>query len=247
MPPLQAVTFDFWNTLIRAGDAGKVELRLVVFGDVLAGAGFDVAPDAIADAMAAAVGRFDERWKANQHYDAAAAVTDMVARLGLPVDDATRGGLIAAIEDPDPSLVPRPAPNVGDALEALRSAGVRIGIVCDVGLTPSATLRRYLERNGLLGYFDHWSFSDEVGAYKPDPMIFDHALAGLGGVTPGRAARVGDLRRTDIGGARARGLFTVRYTGIADDPGDPADGTDRVEGDAVVADHADLAATLGLA
>ena len=51
MPPLQAVTFDFWNTLIRAGDAGKVELRLVVFGDVLAGAGFDVAPDAIADAI----------------------------------------------------------------------------------------------------------------------------------------------------------------------------------------------------
>ena len=60
------------------------------------------------------------------------------------------------------------APNVGDSLRALAGAGVRIGIICDVGLTPSATLRRYLDHHGLLGYFDHWSFSDEVGWYKPD-------------------------------------------------------------------------------
>ena len=66
----------------------------------------------------------------------------------------------------------------------------------------------------LLGYFDHWSFSDEVGWYKPAPEIFRHALDGLGGVAPERAAHVGDLRRTDVAGARAMGMTAVRYRGV---------------------------------
>jgi FMN phosphatase YigB (HAD superfamily) len=108
-------------------------------------------------------------------------------------------------------------------------------------MTPSTILRRHLERHGLLGAFDHWSFSDEVGTYKPDPRIFAHALAGLGGVLPHRAAHVGDLRRTDIAGARASGMTAVRYTGVFDDP--PAD--ELPEGHHIVNDHADLVATLG--
>ena len=116
-----------------------------------------------------------------------------------------------------------------------------------MGLAPSTTLRRFLQGHGLLGYFDHWSFSDEVGTFKPDPVIFDHALDGLGGIDPSDAAHVGDLRRTDIAGAQGRGIFAVRYTGIYDDPGSPDDGTDAVEGDTVIADHALLLDALGLA
>jgi FMN phosphatase YigB (HAD superfamily) len=90
----------------------------------------------------------------------------------------------------------------------------------------------------VLALFDHWSFSDEVGWYKPDRRIFEHALAGLGGVDPGRAAHVGDIRRTDVAGAQAMGMLAVRYCGISDD-------TDSgPEGDVVVADHAHLSAAL---
>ncbi|HWJ98461.1 MAG TPA: hypothetical protein VNQ33_09905, partial [Acidimicrobiales bacterium] len=72
-------------------------------------------------------------------------------------------------------------------------------------------------------------------------------LGGLGGIDPSVAAHVGDLRRTDIAGAQGRGVFAVRYSGIYDDPGNADDGSDQVEGDAVVADHADLLAALGIA
>ena len=112
---------------------------------------------------------------------------------------------------------------------------MRIGIVCDVGMTPAPALREHLDRHDLLGRFTHWSFSDEVGVYKPDPAIFRHALDGLGGVAPERAAHVGDLRRTDVAGARAMGMTAVRYTGVFDD-----DSADMPEGDHVVADHARL-------
>jgi len=101
-------------------------------------------------------------------------------------------------------------------------------------------LREHLIRRGLLPLFDHWSFSDEVGAYKPSPVIFEHALEGLGGPEPERVAHVGDLRRTDVAGALGMGMTAVRYTGVFDD-----DSADLPEGHHVVADHADLPAVLG--
>lgn len=243
---MKAVTFDFWNTLIRADDAGVRDRRLTAWLGLLAGEGFELDGDHVRSAMRHAGQRFDERWRANEYYGAVHAVDDMLDHLGVAVSPATRDGLLASITDPDPAHDPQPTPHIGDALEALRSRDIRIGIICDVGLAPSTTLRRYLTGHGLIGYFDHWSFSDEVGTFKPDPVIFHHALAGLGGFAPADAAHVGDLRRTDIAGAQGIGAFAVRYAGIYDDPGDDADGTRAVEGDAVIADHAELLAALGV-
>lgn len=243
---MKAVTFDFWNTLIRADNAGFRDRRLTAWLGLLAGEGFEFQGEVVNTAMDHAARQFDENWKANRFYGAADAVTDMLVHLGVEVTPATRDELVASIVAPDPAHDPHPRPNIGDALEGLRSAGIRIGIICDVGLAPSPTLRRFLDGHGLLGYFDHWSFSDEVGTFKPDPVIFDHALTGLGGIDPSDAAHVGDLRRTDIAGAQGFGMTAVRYTGIYDDPGSAADGSDAIEGDAVVADHADLLGALGL-
>ena len=78
------------------------------------------------------------------------------------------------------------APNAEACLRTLKDAGVRIGIICDVGMTYSPTLRARLEDFGVLELFDHWSFSDEVGCFKPFPAVFEHALAGLGVDDPSR-------------------------------------------------------------
>jgi putative hydrolase of the HAD superfamily len=120
---------------------------------------------------------------------------------------------------------------------------LRIGIICDVGMTPSTVLRGYLERFDVLRHFDHWSFSDEVGVYKPHPTIFRHALDGLDVTDPTRAAHIGDLRRTDVAGARAMGMLAVRYRGVEDDPVDP-DAGPAVEGDHVIDDHNELVSVL---
>lgn len=245
-PPLQAVTFDFWNTLIRADDGGVRDRRLAAWLGLLAGEGFDLERDVVGGAVRHAGERFNENWRANRIYGAPEAVTDMLDHLGIEANPSLRDQLVSSIADPDPAHDPSSTPNVGQALDALRDAGVRIGIICDVGLAPSSTLRRYLDRHGLLDRFDHWSFSDEVGCFKPDPAIFAHARAGLGHPPAGAMAHVGDLRRTDVGGAQAAGWFAVRYTGIADDHGSAKDGTDGIEADAVIADHADLPAALGL-
>jgi putative hydrolase of the HAD superfamily len=173
-------------------------------------------------------------------------VSDVLGHLGLTPPPAVHDALLEVLTDPSPEHDPLPTEHIEGCLRELKAAGVHIGIICDVGLTPSRTLRRYLDGHGLLHYFDHWSFSDEVGTFKPDPAIFRHAHLGLGVDDASRSAHVGDLRRTDIAGARALGITAVRYSGVFDDPGSPADGTDQVEGDHVIADHATLPAALGV-
>lgn len=242
--PPAAVTFDFWNTLIRE-DSRSRDRRVDAWLGLLEGEGVALEREQLGAAFAASWTTFSRRWIENQVYGAGDAVAEILDHLGQDPPPAVRTALVEVLTDPHPDHDPRPTDNVGQCLAELRGAGVRIGIICDVGLTPSRTLRRYLDGHGLLELFDHWSFSDEVGTFKPDPRIFRHALDGLGVSDPAAAAHVGDLRRTDIGGAQAFGITAVRYTGVFDDPGSPDDGTDRIEADHVVADHADLPRTLG--
>lgn len=121
------------------------------------------------------------------------------------------------------------------SLERLQARGIRIGIVCDVGFSGGEVLRELLDREGLLTYFSGWAFSDEVGHYKPAPQIFEAALAALD-AEPAAAMHVGDLRRTDIAGASAFGMRTVRYRALHDDP--DIDG--GVEADFVLDSHREL-------
>ena len=240
------VTFDYWNTLMVADYAGQTEVRIAEMLRILGEAGVVAEPHLVRSSLAAAAREFEDHWRRNSVYRAADAVERVLSDQALIVADSTRVTLTDLITDPRPDHYPVPTPGIGDALEALRSAGVRVGIICDVGLAPSRTLRRILESHDLLGFFDHWSFSDDVGTFKPDPAIFGHALAGLGAPEPASAAHVGDLRRTDIAGANALGITSVRYTGAFDDPGSPDEGTDAIEATIVLADHAELASALGI-
>jgi putative hydrolase of the HAD superfamily len=52
--------------------------------------------------------------------------------------------------------------------------------------------------------------------------MFRHALDGIG-ASPASSVHVGDLRRTDIAGARSYGMGTVRFVGVYDDDSDGLD------------------------
>jgi FMN phosphatase YigB (HAD superfamily) len=239
--PLDAITFDFWNTLVHEAPGHLAGLRRAAWTKRLGAAGIALAEEELERAMEGSWQRAADAWKANRAYYADAAAHDLLVDLGLEdLEDELRDALVADFTTVGERAELELTPNLAECLRSVHDAGLRIGIVCDVGMTPSSILRAHLERHDVLGLFDHWSFSDEVGCYKPDRRIFEHALAGLGGVDPARAAHVGDLRRTDIGGAQAIGMLAVRYRGIHDDP-EPGP-----EGDIVLDDHADLPARLGL-
>lgn len=235
-----AVTFDFWNTLVCTRSSGTRNARRAAIGAELADLGHEVDDVALDAALDGAVAVFEEHWRGNRQFAAVDGALVVVDSLDLPLGAPERQRLVDAFVDSAADLSPELTPGAADALRSLSDADVRLGIICDVGLTPSPVLRRYLDRQGVLDLFDHWSFSDEVGTYKPDPGIFAHALGGLGGAPASRSVHVGDLRRTDVAGGRTAGMVTVRYTGRHDDP-DPGP-----EADAVVGDLGLLCGILGL-
>jgi FMN phosphatase YigB (HAD superfamily) len=148
------------------------------------------------------------------------------------IEGFREGGRRAAIE---------PTHSVRQCLESLTSAGLSLAIICDIGLTPSAVVRQLLERFGLHQFFVGMSFSDEIGYYKPARQIFGAALTQLGSAEPARVVHVGDRRRTDVAGALAMGMRSVRYTGVYND-----DTVLMPEADLVLADLAELPVRLGL-
>lgn len=246
------MTFDFWNTLV-AEHEGARDRRVASIVGALAALGRPRTADEVEAVIDDLRAWFDARWLENQVVDPWVGAERLVDRLGVDSDAPSGGehsvradvvGALARVFEAggDPALL-TVAPGIGEALVGLRAAGIRIGIICDTGFAPGATLRRYLEHHGLLEHFDHWSFSDEVGVFKPDPVIFAHAAGGLGIDDPAAFAHVGDLRRTDVGGALAAGWTAVRYRGLNDD-GPASESPDA----AIVIDHHDqLLDALGLA
>lgn len=160
-----------------------------------------------------------------------------LASIGVADADVRAPDLARSFEDAALAGEVDPLPGAGDALERLRSRGVRVALICDTGMSPGRVVRELLRRAGLLDPLEVQIFSNEVGVPKPHPRMFERALAPLG-VAPSHAVHVGDLRRTDIHGGRAFGMGTVRIRGAFDDTSALPDA------DAVVDAHSDLLETL---
>lgn len=235
MADLVAVTFDYWNTLMRIPPSAQWDRRVDGFTDVLIAEGHDVTREDLEVAFAAMRELHEQAWIDNRQHGAAEAVVDVLAAAEIEPRPEVVDLLVDLTVNYGEPTDAVPTDGIADALAALDEAGVRIGIICDVGITGSPRLREHLRFHGLLHHFDHWSFSDEVGVYKPHAEIFRHALDGLGVDDPAAAAHVGDLRRTDAGGARAAGMTSVRYAGVWEDPD-----THLPDADHVIAHHEEL-------
>jgi len=249
-PAVTAVTFDYWNTICCEPPGGYLRVRrLEAMSQVLVDAGVGSAGVVlpVLDAgYEAAWTSWHEGWRVNRQFtgaDAAHAICDALERSFSESPDvaALRAQLCEAFAGQSEGAELDLVDGVAETLAALSARGVRLGIICDVGFTGSPVLLAHLERYGILKFFDHWSFSDEVGFYKPAPEIFEHALAGLGAPDPALCVHIGDRRRTDVAGARAAGMRTIRVTAVYEDPDE-----DSPEGDTVISSYEEILPALGL-
>jgi phosphoglycolate phosphatase len=103
----------------------------------------------------------------------------------------------------------RPYPGVREALERLRSAGVRMAICTNKPERPTRELLRDL---CLVPYFQAVFGGDTVaGVKKPDPRLIHAVLAALG-ARPSEAVMVGDAAN-DVAAARAAGMPVILRAG----------------------------------
>lgn len=99
------------------------------------------------------------------------------------------------------------APGAADTLAALRERGYRVGLISNTAW-PAELHLEDLEELGLLHHIEHPIFSGDLGVWKPNRAIFQHALDALE-VAPEQAVFVGDNPREDVRGAQAIGMRAV--------------------------------------
>jgi len=238
MTKIRAVTFDLWNTLLTSSP-GAVEIRSRFWSEVIDERGLEIDADLLHGTLSMLPDRFDEEWRAGRQYGPTEALADCFTAFGDRLTSEDRDALAAAFEAASYELKVAPVADAADVLSAVAATGVAVGIISDTALATGRHLRTYLDAYGILQHVTFAAFSDEVGVYKPDPAIFAAALDGLGIGDPATAAHVGDLKRTDVAGARAMGMSTVRFRGVVDDP------EDGPEADHVIDRLADLPRVLG--
>jgi HAD superfamily hydrolase (TIGR01549 family) len=216
MPP-RVVFFDFGNTLAQVPtsilqpwavwiDASRelnLGLRSAEVQDALEKADNELGPH-----IYRYVGRTGEFWRL---YDGL-----VMDRLGI---GEQREELQHAVEKTfnDPSHV-QLFPETLQVLESLRSRGFRLGVISN----HHEGLLRVLEHHGLERQFETVTYSQEVGAEKPDPRIFRAALE-RAGCSPEDALHVGDSFESDVLGAQRVGIraILVDRTGVGAAPDCP--------------------------
>ena len=213
---IRAVTFDLWNTLLTS-PTGGLEIRRQYWEEVIRERNLDIPPALLEGVLSVLPDRFETEWRAGRHYGPERALEESFAAFSDRVNAEDCQALADAFDLASYHLQVMPVPDAANVLSAVASTGLVVGIVSDTNLAIGRHLRTYLDRYGILEHVHFAAFSDEVGVYKPNPLIFQAALHGLGVDDPASVIHVGDLKRTDIAGARAFGMGTVRFSGAIDD------------------------------
>lgn len=107
-------------------------------------------------------------------------------------------------------------PGVLGMLNALKETDLILGVVSN----RETPFQDYLEEMGLAEYFHFSLAAGEVQSWKPDKVIFEHALQKVG-VRADETLYVGDNYYADVLGARNAGIepILIDVDGIFEDPG----------------------------
>lgn len=180
-----------------------------LLADALARVGIDVDPSAVPQAHYRAVRALDLAARA---LDRAPGRSDypgaLFPQLGfVPARTAEALAVWERLADRSRSgvvLWSEPTPGAIDTIASLQRAGLTVVIVTN----SDGHGAENLAASGFEGVavID----SHVVGATKPDPRIFEVALARAGaGIRPSEVVHVGDMLSTDVAGARAGGITPI--------------------------------------
>ena len=238
--PPRAVTFDCWRTLIYESSWETAHgLRVAALERAARRAGRVLEPGEAGRAFDAAWSRHMDLWTREVATGARDVAHWALEEIGVDPRGEHFESLLEAFEEASHSGGVRAVEGALETLTRLDAAGIRCALICDTGLTPGRVVRRLLDGEGLLERLRETIFSDEWSLPKPHPRVFEAALEALG-VTAEEAVHVGDLRRTDVAGARAVGMGTIRIRASNDDT------TPLADADHVADSHADVRRILGV-
>lgn len=223
MPPLRAVIFDLWNTLISDTpelSQEREKARLEGLARALAAAGLSFGQAELERAYREAAEELQRLQAGGGDLSSAQRAALFLRRLDPELAAGAGPELMRAVQRSPREAARRfPPPLIAGALEtleAVRRAGRSTGLISNTGATPALALRPVLAGYGVLALLDVATFSDEASECKPAPGIFLRTLAALG-VEPDEAVFVGDTPELDVVGPQQVGMWTVQVGELVQD------------------------------
>jgi HAD superfamily hydrolase (TIGR01509 family) len=214
--PLRAVLFDLWETLINdvpERSQPRRQWRKQRVLEVLEAHACAIEGDAVLAALDACTTALTRMHDTGRDTDSAGRamlfVDELEARSGERAPAPALAELEEVITCMPLDMAPRLAADAVETVSVLKQRGLGLALVCNAGFTTAPHLRVMLAHYGLLPQFDVMVFSDELQVAKPNPLIFRHALEGIG-LDAADCAFIGDNPHTDISGAMAAGMFAVQ-------------------------------------
>jgi putative hydrolase of the HAD superfamily len=208
------VTFDCWQTLIYQDDRTGLDVTSQRVRTLSERTGKE--PERIREAFAIAWREHQRGWHQRRVFGGPEITAHVLQAISVELPVVEQQELVLKLED---QVLEQPVYAIEGARELLtelRASGVRVALICDTGFSPGRVVRQLLDRVGLLEHLEVQIFSNEICVPKPHLRAFSSALEGLG-VSAQGAVHVGDLRRSDIAGARDAGMGTFRFRGKNDD------------------------------
>src|SRR3954453_895087 len=184
---LRSVSFDLWETLLTDTpelSRRQERLRLEGVERVLVERGFAHAADRIERAYRDLWHRCLELyWSRDEDIACRVQIEHFLEALDLDpatFDEPSLAALEEVYANAAVEVLPSVVAGAHDVLAELRDRGFRIGLISNTGRTPGYALREILDRLGLATSIDAMVFSNEHGACKPQPSIFETLRDALG-------------------------------------------------------------------
>jgi len=214
---LKSVSFDLWETLLTDTpelSRRQERLRLDRIERVLVERGFAQTAERIERAYRALWHRCLELyWSRDEDIACRVQIEHFLEALDLDpstFDEPSLAALEEVYANAAIDVLPSVVPGAHDVLSGLRDRGYRIGLISNTGRTPGYALREILDRLGLATSIDAMVFSNEHGACKPQPSIFETLREALD-VNYDEMMFVGDNLYVDVHGAQRLGMTAVHF------------------------------------
>jgi putative hydrolase of the HAD superfamily len=214
---IRAVAFDLWETLITDTPAlsrRQERHRLDRLEATLRAHGYGATAERIENAYRETWRRCQELyWSNDDDVPCRTQIDHMLEALEL--DPRTfSADAMAELENAYAEAVvaipPEAVPHAAECVRGLRERGLQLGLISNTGRSPGRALRQVLDSLGIASSMTAMVFSDEHGACKPRPSIFELLRERLD-LPFEEIAFVGDNIYADVHGSMRCGMFGIHF------------------------------------
>lgn len=214
---IRVLSFDFWNTLYRNRVSLKGERTRRLQHFFIQNGIAPVDDQDVLHAMDTAWQIWDGIWLHERRtLDVYGWLPLVLEQLHRELSDSQQEELCNSLQEAVFAGYSIPIEGVLELIPGLaKSYG--LAIISDTGIASGKYLSKLLARDGITeAHIPCRIYSDEVGKSKPDAELFHRVLKHYS-CLPREMVHIGDLKQTDVAGATALGIHTIRFTGIHND------------------------------